>query len=120
MLPPSKPLANKLGETNLFFKLEKYVCKTQRMPRVDPTFHFIRLPKVSLGPALALNSFKYLSKFQLHNKSLMFKGCNFENDLLPFKNAHVHLDYVCNIYAKLEVNCLKTVGEVDYTNSIYA
>ena len=71
---PSKPLAYKLGVTNLFFKLEKYVCKTQRMPRVDPTFHFIRLPKVSLGPAL--NSFEYLSKFQLHNKSLVFKGCN--------------------------------------------
>ena len=68
------------------------------MPRVDPTFHFIRLPKVSLGPAL--NSFKYLSKFRLHNKSLVFKGCNFvKNDLLPF-NAHTHLDYVCNIYAK--------------------
>ena len=85
------------------------------MSRVDPTFHFIRLPKVSLGPAL--NSFKYLSKFQLHNKSLVFKFC--QNELLPFKNAHAHLDYVCNIYAKLEVNCLKTV-EVDYTNSIYA
>ena len=110
---------NLLGETNLFFKLEKNVCKTQRMPRIDPTFHFIRLPKVFLGPAL--NSFKYLSKFQLHNKSLVFKGCNFvKNDLLPFRNAHAHLDYVCNIYAKVEVNCLKTVGEVDYSNSIYA
>ena len=89
------------------------------MPRVDPTFHFIRLPKVSLGPAL--NSFKYLRKFQLHNKLLVFKGCNFvKNGLEPFRNAHAHLDYVCNIYAKLEVNCLKTLGEVDYTNCIYA
>ena len=36
------------------------------MPRVDPTFHFIRLPKVSLGPAL--NSFKYLLKAVILSK----------------------------------------------------
>ena len=86
---PSKPLANKLGETNLFFKLEKYVCKTQRMRRVDPTFHFIRLPKVSLGPAL--NSFKYLSKFQLHNKSLVFEGCNFVKMICCPSKMHTHI-----------------------------
>ena len=86
---PSKPLANKLGETNLFFKLEKYVCKTQRMPRVDPTFHFIRLPKVSLCPAL--NSFKYLSKFQLYNKSLVFKGCNFVKMICCPSKMHTHI-----------------------------
>ena len=90
----SKPLAYKLGETNLFFKLEKYVCKTQIMPHVDPIIHFIRLPKVSLGPAL--NSFEYLSKFQLHNKSLVFKGCNLSQAFRNMDMTKEHISFTFN------------------------
>ena len=35
---------------------------------------------------------------------------------LPFKKAGAHLQCVCNIYAKFQKNCLKTVGGAAYTN----
>ena len=37
----------------------------------------------------------------------------------PFKKAGAHLQCLCNIFAKFQVICLKTVGGVDYTDSVY-
>ena len=33
-----------------------------------------------------------------------------------FKKSHAHLQYACNICAKFQIDCLKTLGGVDYIN----
>ena len=52
-------------------------------------------------------------------KSLSSKGCNsVKINSSSIKNPHAHLQYVHNRYARLQKDPLKTVGGVDYTNSI--
>ena len=52
-------------------------------------------------------------------KWLSSKGRNIVKiNFSSIKNPHVHFQYVPNMYAKFEKDPLKTVGGVDYTNSI--
>ena len=52
-------------------------------------------------------------------KWLSSKGCNsVEINSSSTKNPHAHLQYVHNRYARFKKDPLKTLGGVDYTNSI--
>ena len=65
------------------------------------------------------NSIPYNAKSCL--KWLSSKGCNsVEINSSSTKNPHAHLQYVHNRYARFQKDPLKTVGGVDYTNSIPA
>ena len=39
-----------------------------------------------------------------------------KNPFLACKRSHTYLQYAYNICAKFQINCLKTLGGVDYTN----
>ena len=63
------------------------------------------------------NSIPYNAKSCL--KWLSSKGCNsVKINSSSTKNPHAHLQYVHNRYARFQKDPLKTVGGVDYTNSI--
>ena len=63
------------------------------------------------------NSIPYNAKSCL--KWLSLKGCNsVKINSSSTKNPHAHLQYVHNRYARFQKDPLKTVGGVDYTNSI--
>ena len=63
------------------------------------------------------NSIPYNSKSCL--KWLSSKGCNSVKIISSStKNPHAHFQHVHNRYAKFQKDPLKTVGGVDYTNSI--
>ena len=51
-----------------------------------------------------------MTKFERHN--------SFKINSRSIKNPHAHLHYSHNMYARFQSDPLKTVGEVDYTNSI--
>ena len=44
------------------------------------------------------------------------KCCNFVKMIFSLKKRGTDLQYSCNIYAKFQIDCLKSVGGVDYTN----
>ena len=63
------------------------------------------------------NSIPYNAKSCL--KWLSSKGCNSDKiNSSSTKNPHAHLQYVPNRYARFQKDPLKTVGGLDYTNSI--
>ena len=71
----------------------------------------------TLGGVDYTNSIPYNAKSCL--KLLSSKGCNsVKINSSSTKNPHAHLQYVQNRYARFQKGPLKTVGGVDYTNSI--
>ena len=51
------------------------------------------------------------------SENLSQKCCNFvKNYFLAFKTPHAYLKYAYNIYAKFQIDCLKTQRGLDYTN----
>ena len=63
------------------------------------------------------NSIPYNATISL--KRLSSKGRNsVKINSSSIKNLHAQLQYVHNMYTKCETDPLKTVGGVDYTNSI--
>ena len=78
---------------------------------------FEKDPLKTVGEVDYTNSIPYNAKICL--KWLSSKGRNsVKINLRSNKNPHAHLQYVHNMYARFEKDPLKTVGEVDYTNSI--
>ena len=60
------------------------------------------------------NLTSYIGHFSKISK---LEGCNFFiYDFFVPKKAGAHLQYACNIYAKIQIDKSKTVGGVDYTN----
>ena len=65
--------------------------------------------------------YKYYGKHHysicvLDKKWLCSKCCKFvKNSFLDIKLLHAHLQYVCNIPAKYQMNILKALGGVDFT-----
>ena len=39
-----------------------------------------------------------------------------QNLFFVFKKSHAHPQYACNICAKFQIDCVNTLGGVDYTN----
>ena len=74
-------------------------------------------PLKTVGGVDYTNSIPYNAKSCL--KWLSSKGCNSVKIISSStKNPHAHLQYVHNRYARFQKDPLKTVGGVDYTNSI--
>ena len=85
-----------MSETSLHkFRLEPKIV--ERVDYISQTFHSV-----------------------LDRNSLKFQTCcNFvKNDFFSSKNKKrgAHFQYACNICSKFQIDCLKFVGGVDYTN----
>ena len=79
---------------------------------------YARFQKDSLETVGEVNYTNSL-RFNAKPKLLSLKGRNsVENNFIITKTPHAHFHYVHKQYTRLQKDPLKTVGRVDYTNSI--